>query len=262
MKLARQIASPPLRPLVAGFGQRRADLRAGRQVAVPPARPIQMIEIYLAERFGVGRADEPVRASPEVAVVGPQSRPGLTIHMSGQIDVFTIYFQPTGLHRLFDLPMPALVDQGVELASLIGARARSLHEAVLRESHFAARIMPAEEWLLARLESARAETAIDLAARLLLRSAGTVRVSDLRVRSGLSSRQFERRFVQSVGLPPKLYGRTARLARALKEKALRPELGWSAVAALTGYADQAHLVRECSALAGAPPARFVALGGG
>jgi methylphosphotriester-DNA--protein-cysteine methyltransferase len=257
MKLARQIACGPLRSLVAGFGQRRIVLPATIQIATPPARPNHMIEFYLADRYGIAWHDRPYEASPETAVVGPQSRPGLSIRLAGTVDVFTIYFQPTGLHRLFGWSMPALVDEGVELPDLLGPRARSLRAAVAAHSTFARRVEAAEAWLLAASESAAPASSVDHAARLLLRASGGVRIADLAARSELGVRQFERRFTAAVGLPPKLYGRTARLARALACKERRPELGWAEVAFAAGYADQAHLVRDCSALAGAPPTRFM-----
>jgi AraC-like DNA-binding protein len=40
----------------------------------------------------------------------------------------------------------------------------------------------------------------------------------------------------------------------------RPDLAW--LAAEAGYADQAHLTRECTRLAGLPPAALLATGAG
>jgi AraC-like DNA-binding protein len=215
-----------------------------------------MMEFYLAERYGIAWPDRPVRLSPETAVVGPQSRPGLSIHLSGVVDVFTIHFQPTGLHRLFGWPIPSLVNEGVELADLL-PRARCLRDAISSAGSFEERVAAAEWWLLGTSGASVPPSPVDHAARLLLRSGGGTRVADLAARSELSVRQFERRFTAAVGLPPKLYGRTARLARALAFKERRPELGWAEIALATGYADQAHLVRDCTALAGAPPKRFM-----
>lgn len=255
MELTRQIACRRLRSLVVGFGQRRANLRSTVRIVTPPARPSQMMEFYLAERYGIGWSNCPVGLSPETAVVGPQSRPGLSIHLSGVVDVFTIHFQPTGLYRLFGWPIPSLVNEGVELADLQPS-ARSLRDAIAAGNSFAERVVAAEWWLMKASEAAAPGSTMDHAARLLLRSGG-IPIADLAARAELSVRQFERRFTAAVGLSPKLYGRTARLARALAFKERRPELGWAEVALATGYSDQAHLVRDCTALAGAPPRRFM-----
>jgi AraC-like DNA-binding protein len=171
-----------------------------------------MMEFYLAERYGICWSNCPVGLSPETAVVGPQSRPGLSIHLSGVVDVFTIHFQPTGLYRLFGWPIPSLVNEGVELVDLQpGARSRSLRDAIAAGDSFAERVIAAERWLMRASEAAAPASAMDDAARLLLRS-GAIPIADLAARAELSVRQFERRFTAAVGLSPKLYGRTARLA--------------------------------------------------
>lgn len=256
MEQARQIACPRLRSFIMGYGQRRADLRTEVRVVPSPARPNQMIEFYLAERYGIVWSDHPARPSPEAAVIGSQTRPGLSIHLSGVVDVFTIHFQPTGFHRLFGWPMSSLLNEGVELSDL-QPHARTLRDAIATGDSFAARTTAAESWLLRASEAAAPMSALDHAARLLLRSGGGIRIADLAARSELSVRQFERRFIDAVGLPPKLYARTARLGRALALGTNRNRLGWAEIALATGYADQAHLVRDCTALAGASPSRFM-----
>ncbi len=68
----------------------------------------------------------------------------------------------------------------------------------------------------------------------------------------LSPRQLQRLFEERVGIGPKALARVFRLSRAL---ALHGAGGgsWAAIAVDAGYADQAHLVRECRALAGVAP---------
>jgi AraC-like DNA-binding protein len=76
----------------------------------------------------------------------------------------------------------------------------------------------------------------------------------------LSERQLRRRFLASVGYGPKTLHRVLRFRRFL---ALAPALAareetLAACAAELGYADQAHLARDCRELAGLPPGRLVA----
>jgi AraC-like DNA-binding protein len=74
---------------------------------------------------------------------------------------------------------------------------------------------------------------------------------------GVSERQLRRRFVAAVGYAPKTLARVLRFQRFL---ALDGELVERAFAA--GYADQAHLTRECRRLSGRTPAELVASGAG
>ena len=82
----------------------------------------------------------------------------------------------------------------------------------------------------------------------------------LNERSGLSERQLRRRFEAAVGYGPKTFQRIVRfqgwLRLANARQAAPPSL--SDLAAAAGYADQAHLTREVTRLAGLPPGALLA----
>jgi AraC-like DNA-binding protein len=69
--------------------------------------------------------------------------------------------------------------------------------------------------------------------------------------AGLSARQFRRRLEES-GLTPKRLCRVLRFRRSFELAATRG-LSWAAVAAETGYFDQAHLIRDFREFTGRTP---------
>ena len=75
-------------------------------------------------------------------------------------------------------------------------------------------------------------------------------------RLGLSARQLQRRCQAVFGYGPRRLGRILRMTRALDQA--RAGVPLAEVAAVCGYADQAHLSRELRALGGATPASLVA----
>ena len=75
---------------------------------------------------------------------------------------------------------------------------------------------------------------------------------------GIGDRQLRRRFLDAVGYGPKTLERILRFQRFLSLE--RTDLARRALDA--GYADQAHLTRECTRLAGLPPAALLAEGAG
>ena len=77
--------------------------------------------------------------------------------------------------------------------------------------------------------------------------------------SGLSHRQFRRKFAEQVGIPPKLYARINRLQHALQLKTECPTLTWIDVTYRAGYFDQTHLVNDFKSLTGEVPSRFLAM---
>jgi AraC-like DNA-binding protein len=78
---------------------------------------------------------------------------------------------------------------------------------------------------------------------------------------GIGDRQLRRRFDDAVGYGPKTLQRVLRFQRflALAETA---DGDLAQLAFTAGYADQAHLTRECTRLAGLPPAALLASGAG
>ena len=86
------------------------------------------------------------------------------------------------------------------------------------------------------------------------------RVGDLAPSLGLSERQLRRRFADAVGYGPKTLARVLRFQRFLALAGRGDDLARLAFTA--GYADQAHLTRECRRLSGRTPAELVASGAG
>lgn len=247
---------PALRGLVRSFGERRGVL--GTKVLTWPltARPHQIIDVYLGDPFRVRIEGGTVETSPETVVVGPQGSRRIHMHLSGEIHVFNILLQPAALNRLIGIDMTSLT-VGTAAHDVLGRRATGLDDAVRSSPDFASRVAAAERWFGSLLEGSSTEDGIDLGSRLLLARGGHVRIDSLVEQSGLSARQFQRRFTTEVGLSPKHYARTIRFDRALAAHRQHPTRTWTEILHEAGYFDQAHFVRECHALVGAAPSEFI-----
>jgi AraC-like DNA-binding protein len=91
------------------------------------------------------------------------------------------------------------------------------------------------------------------AADRLVRGGGRMDIAALASRAGLSMRQFERRFIQQVGMRPKMLARVARFEAALEAKARRSTKSWTDVAHEFGYYDQMHMVHDFKEFTGGTP---------
>jgi AraC-like DNA-binding protein len=125
-------------------------------------------------------------------------------------------------------------------------------------SDFAERIEVIEERLIRLIGGNRTPNPVATAANSLFASNGIHHVSAMASVSGLSPRQFERRFLAQVGVPPKLYARIIRFNAALDQKLRSPGREWSRIANDYDFYDQMHLVHDCRAFTGESPARFLA----
>lgn len=229
-----ELAPPPwARGAIACFWVRRGDGNAVRVL------PDACTDIVWRAGGGVVVAGPDTeawasRASPGELVVGARLLPG-----AGGAAVGV----PLAELRNTRVPVEALgLDQGEELSEC-------------RDSEAA---MAALARVTSRLVARRPPDPAVQAAVLRLFDP-TQRVDELATSLGFSERQLRRRFSTAVGYGPKTLQRVLRLRQFLRGVGLD---GLAGAAAGAGYADQAHLARECRALTGltpgelARPARF------
>lgn len=78
-------------------------------------------------------------------------------------------------------------------------------------------------------------------------------VDKLALHANMSFRNFERRFVNEVGIPPKLYASITRFYNAIEHKMLHPEKSWTDITYEFGYFDQAHFIKEVKTFSSKTP---------
>jgi AraC-like DNA-binding protein len=180
-------------------------------------------------------------------VAGPDTGPVLAAAAPGSILVGA-RLEPGAGGAALGLPLSDLRDQRVAAADL-----RADLDAALPGDMDSQVALERVGRVAARLVAAGPPDPLvrELARRLREPSA---RVEALAGELGVSERHLRRRSHAGVGYGPKTLQRVLRFRRflALADRAPAPELAQLALAA--GYADQAHLTRECTRLAGLPPA--------
>ena len=252
-------ASPVLRPYLWAYGMTTGRVDSVPLVVPLPARPKQLLAFSLADPYCIHHPGSDHReATPRVAVVGPQTHalPGLSIY--GRIDHFTIHFQPSGFNRLFGVPMTELTNAAYDAYGVIGFKIPNLEHELAETPGFAERIRIIEGHFIPMLACLGTPNPVAIAANCLFASNGVQRVAAMAAQSGLSRRHFERRFLEQVGIPPKLYARIIRFNAAVDHKLQWRSDAWSRIANDHDFYDQMHLVRDCRAFTGESPSRLLA----
>jgi len=95
--------------------------------------------------------------------------------------------------------------------------------------------------------------------RTMPRAGGAVRIADLAREAECSHRHLIAQFREQIGATPKSAARSLRFARAARLIG-RENLPLAQVAAVFGYADQAHLTREYATFAATTPGADVLIG--
>lgn len=199
-------------------------------------------------------------AQPRHLLVGQMDRP-VAIVPSGRVSMIGARLLAGALHRLLPIPQEHLTGRIVDLDTIWHVWVRRTADRVASAPSMNAGFDLFEHALAELLPSdgnADTQQPLDAAIRRLRTSGGTASIEHIAHDAGVGRRQFERRFIERVGLPPRLYGRIVRFHRAFQW--LGVESG-AAIAARCGYADQAHLVREMRRFAGRTPTELASAEG-
>jgi AraC-like DNA-binding protein len=251
--------TPGLKQIVRFYIQRNARITGPIVVHPVPARVGPLVELIFGDQVKIlDHAEQSQRMSGLSVVVGPQTYRRLDMQLHGNLESFVIMFQPDGLHRLFGIPMHELTDRDVEGHAVFGTVISCLRERLGNACSFEERVRLADEILLSHALRRSATDGISAASQWVLRSRGQVNISELAGHSGLGLRQFERRFIQQIGVRPKLFARIARFEGALERKARFAAKTWVDVAHEFGYYDQMHMIHDFATFTNGTPSEALA----
>lgn len=182
----------------------------------------------------------------------------VNIASAGACSCLEITLTPLGARRFFGLPMSELRERMIHLDDLEDPTLVRLREELGNEQDWDHRLALAEAFLLARMRNSP-ECARETvwAYNRILEDRGRTSVTELTAKLGWSRKHLAARFHDEIGMPPKAVARIARFTHAQRLARSGTETGWAAVAAASGYADQAHLTREFRELAGISPAAWI-----
>ncbi len=181
-------------------------------------------------------------------VAGPDTGPAPAVLLPGTV-IVAARFRPGAGGPALGLPLDVARDQRIDLTACLPRLARQL-PADLDPDEALTRLAT----LSARLVSRGSADALVLHATTLLADSRTT-VAGLSRDLAMSERQLRRRFDEAAGYGPKTMQRVLRFRRVVRH--LTESAGTADLANLAfrlGYADQAHLTRETTRLAGQTPA--------
>jgi AraC-like DNA-binding protein len=188
-------------------------------------------------------------------VAGPDTRPVLVDPVGQPTRYAGVRFRPGTAPAFLRVPSSELVDQRVPLDAIWDAAVtQRLTDRLASAASMRDAVSEMEHALTERLDGE-----VDRVAAAAISAIATdpaIRVAGIAARVGVTERTLHRRVRSAVGYGPKMLQRVARFRRFLA-LAPRDELGLAGLARVAGYADQAHLSRECVALAGLTPLELV-----
>jgi len=230
-----------------------ATLFVDRQAMDAPAVAIPRPEVQVVARFGPA-----ARGGLDIHAMGVRERVHRKRLRSGQWSV-TARLR-LGTHQaVLGAPASQLTGRIVPLDELwgdvatrrlvnrLGEARAALDAAAILESAIAERVA------VKRPDRTPLPLITEAAARLASAGVGAV-AADLSV----SERHLRRLFREAVGVGPKTFARLSRFGRAVAAARRSARANWAGIATDVGYYDQAHLIADFRAIAGATPQALLA----
>lgn len=186
----------------------------------------------------------------------------VAIHHDGRELGVKISLTPLGARAIYGMPAAALAHRLVPLDDLLGALGAELVDRMRAATTWAARFAALDALLLRAVGRgtdgdggvyAQVRPEVAEAWRRLVAARGRVRVDAVAAQLGWSRRYFTAQFHSELGLSPKAFAQVLRFEHAHELASARVPLPWAEVAAVSGYADQAHLARDWRAFTGRSP---------
>ncbi|MDC0714781.1 helix-turn-helix domain-containing protein [Stigmatella sp. ncwal1] len=239
---------PPLTPYVQCFWALTGQASPGLSHRVLPDGCLDI----LVDLGPQGRAEGD---APRLQIVGTM-RQAEVVPLAAEVCLLGIRFRPGGAYPFLRLPLHELTGRQLSLELLWPREAREWEGRLWEAEGLQVRVALLEELLLRRLAPGLWDGVLAHAVGLIHMTRGQVPLQTLETVVGISPRQLERRFQATVGLPPKVLCRIARMRHAVELLECQPRLPGAQLALEAGYCDQAHLVHEFRTLTGLTPGAY------
>ena len=176
------------------------------------------------------------------------------LHISHEFMIVHIRFQPGGLFRLLRIPMDELAHKSVEASLIFGSEIETVNDRLANAPDYEHIPEILDGFFTSQFKKVKPGfQPIDKIGQLIQANPQGFHLSKMADAACLSLRQFEKRFVQQIGIPPKHFARICRFYQAWVQKEQQPGLDWFSIAVLNGYSDYQHLVKDFKQFAGTTP---------
>jgi AraC-like DNA-binding protein len=202
----------------------------------------------------IQRGDRPLTKVPDFSVDGFSTNMN-TYSNDNELGVIMVGFRPAGLRQFIPFCMNEFMDRNLNLKEIWPDEIRQLEDVLHTKNTDTERIASVEQFLCRKLKTERRDFSIEHSITQVISTKGNITVNDLASAHYLSTKQFTRRFIQTVGTTPKLFSRIVRFQHIISLMK-REEMLLTDMALEAGYYDQAHFIKEFRQFTNESPSSF------
>jgi AraC-like DNA-binding protein len=220
-------------------------------------RPEHSLAFFPRDREGVEYiCGKGILQRPRSVIIG-QHTIRTNRHLGKDCIVIIVNFQPGVLFRLLGVPLQELTNTYADAQAFFSKDISLVNERLSSTDCYQEMKQIIEHFLVDLLKNIKKEPhALDKVSALLLQNPQCRSLDWLAHQSCLSPRQFQRIFIERMGIGPKLFARITRFDKAFRMKNNYPHLDWLTIALACGYSDYQHLVKDYKEFALVTPSAY------
>lgn len=223
-----------------------------------PPRPEHCLQFYPKDTETIQYSDKKQSIANKKATLLGQHTIINQRYVGRNFLVFQIVWQPGALYRITGIPALELTNVCIDAMDVMGADVAFVNEQLAEAKSYGEMTLIIERFLHCLIKSPKIKQhPIDTVSMKMLQQDDLFSVDGFLREACLSHRQFDRRFLQSVGIPPKQYLQVIRFDQAFRMKNRHPTIDWETVAIHCGYYDYQHLAKEYKTFTGFTPNQFL-----
>jgi AraC-like DNA-binding protein len=171
--------------------------------------------------------------------------------------VFQVVFSPSRLHRLTGIPSQQLNNCYFDAETVFEKDIKEVNDKLNDAANFTEMVVVVESFLLKQINRGVKEFhRLDQVSNLILKADKILNIDWLAKESCLSLRQFERKFIERMGISPRYFCKVVRFENAFRMKNKEPYLDWLSIAIRCGYYDYQHLTKDYKEFTNQTPTDF------
>ncbi|MBK8502871.1 MAG: helix-turn-helix transcriptional regulator [Saprospiraceae bacterium] len=213
-----------------------------------PTEVFPTMQLEMAFTFGspdstlIRRGQQGLEKAPDYSLDGFSATKNTYINQN-DLGVIMVGFKPRGLQHFVDFNVYEMLNRSLDLKDVRPKEIRRIEDQIRTKRTDEERIKVIEDFLLLITRRKEKDLLIENAVFQIIGSKGKISVKELAAQNYLGQKQFTRRFIRTIGSPPKFYLRLVRFQNILTlSKGSDSRL--TEVALESGFFDQAHFIKE------------------
>lgn len=221
-----------------------------------PPRPEHCLQFYPKDTERVTYPNNNTSISNKRSTLIGQHTVVNTRHVGKEFLSIQVVFRPGALFRITGLKAVELSNVYMDAEDILGRETCLINEKLYSAKSYGQMIAIIELYLGRLIEKVKKKQhPVDQISMLMMQTE-SYSLDFFIKQSFLCHRQFDRKFLERVGISPKQFLQVIRFDKAFRMKNRYPEKDWLTIALHCGYYDYQHLVKDYKEFTGYTPCAF------